>query len=209
MNRREWTAGALSRPGTNTRDRLLREAGRAFAARGYAGVTVRELAVNAGANVAAINYHFGSKEGLYAAVVEHALALMRPTGDMEQPVLPDVALAAAVRRIVSALLIQDEAGTSTILLRLIARELLDRPDEDGLHPARSCVVQVEKVLSDGLSDSVPVAHVGLVAGWLVSQCLLLSTLARNAPRGRDAQALVDEVTLLALHGLTGFGGRNI
>jgi len=44
-----------------------------FGARGYDGVSVREITSAAGANLGAITYHFGSKEGLYAAVVAAAL----------------------------------------------------------------------------------------------------------------------------------------
>jgi len=47
-----------------TRERLLAEGARLFAARGYAGVTVRAICRAAHANVAAINYHFHGKRGL-------------------------------------------------------------------------------------------------------------------------------------------------
>jgi AcrR family transcriptional regulator len=52
-----------------TREKLLDVAGRVFAARGYQAVTVREICAAAGANVAAINYHFGDKFGLYTEVL--------------------------------------------------------------------------------------------------------------------------------------------
>lgn len=56
-----------------TRQRLLYAALRLFSERGYQHVTVRELAREARANLAAINYHFGGKLELYAEVVESAL----------------------------------------------------------------------------------------------------------------------------------------
>lgn len=54
-----------------TRARLLEAAGRAFAERGFRGATVRDICTAAGANVAAINYHFGDKSVLYAEAIRH------------------------------------------------------------------------------------------------------------------------------------------
>jgi len=60
-----------------TRERLLTAAERLFSDRGFKDVTVREICHAAGANVAAINYHFGDKLGLYRAVLRTAIEAMR------------------------------------------------------------------------------------------------------------------------------------
>ena len=51
--------------GERARTRLLVEAERIFAEKGYAKASTREICAAAGLNVAAIHYHFGGKEGLY------------------------------------------------------------------------------------------------------------------------------------------------
>lgn len=60
----------------NTRDRLIKVAMEMFAEHGYDKTSIRDLAKNADANIAAINYHFGGKEGLYQAVLEYTLDYM-------------------------------------------------------------------------------------------------------------------------------------
>ncbi|HMP06238.1 MAG TPA: CerR family C-terminal domain-containing protein [Lacipirellulaceae bacterium] len=52
--------------------RLVETAGEAFSERGFDAVGIREICQRAGANVAAVNYHFGDKRGLYAACIRHA-----------------------------------------------------------------------------------------------------------------------------------------
>jgi AcrR family transcriptional regulator len=57
-----------------TRQRLLDAAERLFASRGFDGTSLREVTAEAGANVAAIHYHFGSKEELLRAVLSRIVA---------------------------------------------------------------------------------------------------------------------------------------
>ena len=49
-------------------------AGGVFASRGFRDATIREICQAAGANIAAVNYHFGDKEALYLEVIRHAHA---------------------------------------------------------------------------------------------------------------------------------------
>jgi len=53
----------------STKARILEAAGSVFAAKGYEAATVREICQIAGANLAAINYHFQSKDSLIDAIV--------------------------------------------------------------------------------------------------------------------------------------------
>ena len=59
--------------GLRTQARLLDAALNQISERGEDGVTLRELTDAAGANVAAVSYHFGSLKSLCDAAVEHAL----------------------------------------------------------------------------------------------------------------------------------------
>lgn len=52
----------------DTRDRILDAAEKLFSAHGFDGASLRQITDAAGVNLAAVNYHFGSKEDLYAQV---------------------------------------------------------------------------------------------------------------------------------------------
>jgi AcrR family transcriptional regulator len=60
----------------DTRERLLAIATLAFASQGYAQASVRSMTKAAGVNVAAVNYHFGSKAELYRNVVRAQFAVL-------------------------------------------------------------------------------------------------------------------------------------
>ena len=64
---------SLTHPSQDTRQRLIDAGIRLFAEQGFKGVSVRELSAEAGANIAAINYHFGGKRGLYQAIFTSTL----------------------------------------------------------------------------------------------------------------------------------------
>jgi TetR/AcrR family transcriptional regulator len=75
----------------DTRESLLASATEAFAERGFSGARVDEIAERAGANKAMIYYHFGSKEGLYKAVLLRRIggmdgAIRAATADEKDPV---------------------------------------------------------------------------------------------------------------------------
>ncbi|MEV6931428.1 TetR/AcrR family transcriptional regulator [Dactylosporangium sp. NPDC051485] len=58
---------------TDTRTQILDAAERLFAERGYRGTSVRAVTDLAGANLAAVGYHFGSKAELLAAVARRVV----------------------------------------------------------------------------------------------------------------------------------------
>ena len=58
--------------GETTKARLLEAAGEEFAAKGYKAASIRKICDRVGANCAAVNYHFGSKEQLYIEAVLEA-----------------------------------------------------------------------------------------------------------------------------------------
>ncbi|MFF1739076.1 TetR/AcrR family transcriptional regulator [Streptomyces mirabilis] len=115
--------------GQRTRDGLQTAALELLAQRGQEGVTLREITDRAGANVAAVSYHFGSLKALCDSAIEHALeryldaqiqALdpLGPTSTLQE-------LAAAFARpMVRALA---AGGQDLAVMRTVARVGIDPP----------------------------------------------------------------------------------
>ena len=57
----------------DTKDRILDAAERLFADHGFAATSLRQITAEAEVNLAAVNYHFKSKEALLSAVIERRL----------------------------------------------------------------------------------------------------------------------------------------
>jgi AcrR family transcriptional regulator len=128
------TTTTLRAPKTNaasadTRHRLIDAAATLFADRGFQNVTVREICKASNANVAAVNYHFGDKAGLYRAVVTFAIEVMQETNELSQRagegLSPEDQLRGFVRVYVSRL---TGEGPNAWIHRLMAREM-ERPTE--------------------------------------------------------------------------------
>jgi AcrR family transcriptional regulator len=105
------------------RERLLEAAGQIFAVQGFEGATGKEIAERAGVNAAGVNYHFGSLEGLCAAVLATArdrLVTSEAFAEIaDRPSPPEEKLRALIRMVVGAIR-QRKAGWA---LRLLGREV--------------------------------------------------------------------------------------
>ncbi len=63
--------------GKTTEEKILEAAKDAFIREGFSGARVRDIAESAGVNLALVNYHFGSKQELFDAVMGRALVAFR------------------------------------------------------------------------------------------------------------------------------------
>jgi TetR/AcrR family transcriptional regulator, regulator of cefoperazone and chloramphenicol sensitivity len=99
-----------TRPSKVTRGRIMKAAARIFAEHGYDGASIRNIVAKANVNQAAVSYHFGSKEGLYRAVLQAALqALLQDDGaTAPSPAKREAALRAFIGRQLRPMLARDE-----------------------------------------------------------------------------------------------------
>jgi AcrR family transcriptional regulator len=122
-----------------TQAALLTAATAVFAESGYFKASVREIARRAGANLAAVSYHFGGKQGLYLAMLQQLAqaGLARyPLATEESAALPrEERLVQAVRNFLSRFM---GPAPVPVLPRLLVQEFA--------HPTPALDVMIRRLL---------------------------------------------------------------
>lgn len=187
----------------DTRDRLLNSAGEVFAQKGFESSTVREICALAGANVAAVNYHFGDKERLYLAAVQeaHCDHGTPPRADWPPGMSAEQKLVEFIRQMMVDMIDQDRP---TWQIALVMREM-SKPTRACEELVKSFIGPKFAILGDILSELLPASATErekhLHAFSVVGQCLLYRF---HRPIGRlllgeeEFQSLFD-VELLTRH----------
>ncbi len=143
-------------PRPTTGEALLEAAERLFSEKGYNAVGIREIAEHAGANIAAIKYHFGSKNDLYLQTVRRAMARREAVGvwDVlrEKPTDPlgaATVLARFIHLFLSHLLPTDGVDTcGNLLIReaLEPTEAIEAVVADYMRPHQSMLISVLEIM---------------------------------------------------------------
>lgn len=115
----------------STKERILSAAEQLFAQRGFDGASLRQLTSAAGVNLAAVNYHFGSKDKLVEQVFrrrldalnQRRLAALGEVVGLPQTTLEDV-LEAFIRPALD--LSHDDSGA--LFMRVLARAFAEHDD---------------------------------------------------------------------------------
>jgi len=156
----------------STRERLLKVAGQVFAAKGYEGATLREICQQAGANMAAVGYHFRGKERLYQESVRHAASSLADELPRWPPGTPAVH---QLQTFVHAVVSMASAGRcSPWHLQLVLREVQHSRDscQTVAHEAiRPFFESLASVLDGLLPPEVSRTRKALIAFSILCQCL--------------------------------------
>jgi AcrR family transcriptional regulator len=215
--RRRRVRTPLREDGAQTRQQLLEVAGQVFAEHGYARATSKEICRRARANVAAVNYHFGGKDGLYAAVLEEAHARLVSVDFVASAVAADAGPANALRALLSRIVgevARRDAGAWE--LRVLSREILaptpmmDRMVANQVVPkARLVSGMVASML--GLPVNHPAVSRSIVS--IIGPCVMMLIVSPDVLRKvfpsltLDADSLVDHLVTFALAGLKAVGAK--
>ena len=201
---------------SDTKKRIIETAGNIFAELGFQNATVREICKQAGVNIAAINYHFGDKKGLYLAAIQYGkdAAFQKYPLDVRSDKLssPEERLKEFVSRFVGRARECDE-GEIPWLRKLIARELL-RPTEGLDLVAEEVVKPIFKTLSaivrELLGSKATEGTVKLCCASIVGQSLFFfhaqPMIKRLFPAKNyfDTQLIADHITHFSLNAINNF-----
>lgn len=198
-----------------TRTRLLDTAALVFAEHGFTAATIRMIAGRARVNVAAVNYHFGSKDALYREVLRY----VRRLAYEKYPVIyginaeatPDERLHAYI---LSFLLRSIGAGSIPGFGVLMMREMLEPTSaldmivDEGIRALFDRLVEIVRLI---MEEETAGDEVLACARSTISQCVFYlfgrSVISRMAPErtfeSGDIENIANQITTFTLHALKG------
>jgi AcrR family transcriptional regulator len=203
----------------STRIRLLEAAGEEFACKGFDAARVRTICERAGANVAAVNYHFGDKNQLYVETVVHAhpCSLDSSIGDVGPDRDPADDLRTFVHNFLKHVLAINDPDDWRH--RLILRELLhptaasDVLIREVIRPRFECLEKIIARLCPDADDrkrhALAFSVIGQCLHYRMARPVIERLLGKGMQEGLDLEYLTDHITgfcLAALTASTG-GGR--
>jgi len=209
----------LTQASAETRKRLLEAAAEVFDAEGFRNATIRQICQRAGANVAAIHYHFGGKEELYVELLrelgQRAFERYPPTLGLPAEPSPEQRLFGFVHAFLLRVLSEDGFARHG---RVLSREMIDPTPAIGMvveEFIRPSFDYLRGIVSSLSGQDVDEHAVRLAARSIVAQCAfyhharaLIERLSPAEPRDPAAiRALAEHVTRFSLEGLRRPEGR--
>jgi AcrR family transcriptional regulator len=193
-----------------TRRRLIESAGQIFAEQGFQNATVREICDRAGTNIAAINYHFRDKVGLYREVFRTSCLAEKPA--IPENLTPEQELATVVQRHLRGIL---SIERPSLWRQLMTREMAQPSPafaqvvEEAIRPNEIRLRQVVGKLIDEPPDA---PETRLCAHSVIAQCLhylhARPVLAHIWPESvhfgpDDVDRIADHITKFSLAAMSG------
>lgn len=192
---------------TGTRERILAAAAPLFAREGFEATGVRAIAAAGGVNIAAVNYHFGSKDSLLLAIAERhtqqvnerrceALALVLEDAE-KQGVRPEV------HKIVEAFVgpsirfLSTENRENFLLMRLILARVRNDPTQlgrviiDSMRPTVLAFVSALKIALPNAKDSALHEGIHITMGAFLQSMTCDDILLQLCPEiDRSPEAII-------------------
>lgn len=195
--------------GEVTRSAIIETAGQVFAERGHAGATGKAICERAGVNIAAINYHFGSRDGLYLAVLKEVHARFMSMAFLQELAASTEPAPDKLRRFIGELVTRILADADWPV-RVWARELLapspllDRIMREETQPKFE---RLSSIVAEITGVPVRDARMPQLVLSVIAPCLVLLIVDRSATTpiqplfGETAQALSERLWRFASAGL--------
>ena len=201
---------------SGTRERILTAAAPLFAEKGFEATGVRAIASAAEVNLAAVNYHFGSKDALIAAVSDRhvntvndrRLAALAAVMDDLTGTPPTVEAIVEAFIGPSVRFVHGEDPANLLLIRLIINRAKSDPDNTGRRLAQ-LMVPVLNRFAEALSRIFPgtplhvhMEGIHLVTGTLLYEMSCADMMAEICPQNsRDPEEVTRRLVAFAAAGV--------
>jgi AcrR family transcriptional regulator len=178
--------------------KLLAAASEIFAQKGYRDATIAEICERAGANVAAVNYHFGDKETLYKEAWRHSfsesLKAHPPNGGVSDNAPPEERLRGEIVALLNR--IADEGNREFLIVQkelVNPTGLLNEVMQKNLRPLQE---RMESIIRELLGPLASDMQVRFCAISIVSQCINPIVAIKG---GKDGPPGVDDIEAYSNH----------
>lgn len=159
----------------STRDRMIQVAGELFAEKGFKDTTIRDICGAAEVNVAAVNYHFRDKEGLYREVLRRLYVESTARFPIPPPGWEDISAEQRLEAFILSMFrrLFDE-GKPAWCMQLMAQEMSNPSPamkdviEEGIRPMFNVLLGIVREL---VGDEVPDSVLRHAATSVVAQCI--------------------------------------
>ncbi len=206
---------AKRKDGIETRERILTVACEIFADKGYHDGTVEDICTRAKTNIAAINYHFGSKHQLYAKVwrraFDEANAAYPPEGGLGPEASAEDRLRGAIHSLVGRSVNPGRIGHAG---KLLLQEIVQPTEviEHVKHKALSSLKQrMDALMRELLGPQATDEQLMLCGMSIVHQCItfgihvftgrMKSHAKLNGPSEELVETLTDHIYRFSLAGI--------
>lgn len=199
--------------GEATRARLLEAAGQLFSQQGFAETTGKAIAQRAGADLASINYHFGSRNGLYQAVLLEAHRQILDLQDLQRIAASGLSAQQRLHALLTGL-VERAQQPEAWAPRVLARELMAPSSHlqvllDEAVPPK--IVAIAQILSE--ISGIPTDDPALLRCLLsvAAPCMMLIVIGHDLPgplqpvMRSPSQPLVAHLHSFAIAGLEAVG----
>ena len=208
------SARAVRADGEATRARILDAAGELFAAAGFAEITSKAIAAKAEVDLASINYHSGSRNGLYQAVLIEAHRRLVDIADLQRLVQSALPARDRLKELIDCLVPRAAGDPADWHLAVLAAEVL-APSSHIQALLRSEVPTKASLVMEILAEitGIPAEDPALLQCLIsvLAPCLLLQLGRRGIPGPVQAilrmphKKVVEHLHRFAIAGLEAMG----
>ncbi|MBS0448427.1 MAG: CerR family C-terminal domain-containing protein [Proteobacteria bacterium] len=210
MKKTTASVRAARSDGQETKRALLAAAGPLFAQKGYARATAKEICQQAGADLAAVNYHYGGKDGLYQAVLVEAHAQLVTIEELQAIAAQKGSAKARLENVLRLFMSRMQAGGRGWGLQVLMHEIF-APSDQAPPAVRKAVLPKARIVMGLIAGvlGLPPGHpaVQRATALVVMPCVMLLVVPAQVRRivlpaiSKDPQAMVDDLYAYVFAGL--------